>query len=56
MLAMNGGNYPMAAAIAVAVAVASIVVALGVAVAEWQAGKRRAETPCGPPDHLPDTL
>ena len=55
MLAMNGRDYPMAAAIAVAVAVASIVVALGVAVAEWQAGKRRGDTPCGPPEHLPET-
>jgi MFS family permease len=55
ILAMNGRDYPMAAAIAVAVAVVSIVAALGVAVGEWQAGKHRGETPCGPPEHLPDT-
>ena len=44
----------MAAAVALAAAVVSIVVALGVAVGEWRAGKRRGDTPCGPPDHIPD--
>ena len=47
-------ELPEAAAIAVGVAVASIVVALVVAVAEWRAGKRRGESPCGPPEHIPD--
>ena len=54
MLAANGRNYPQAAAITVGVAVASILVALVVAVAEWQAGKRRGDSPCGPPEHIPD--
>jgi EmrB/QacA subfamily drug resistance transporter len=55
MLAMNGRDYPMAAAAAVAVAVVSIVVALGVAVGEWRAAARRGDMPCGPPDHIPET-
>jgi EmrB/QacA subfamily drug resistance transporter len=56
MLAANGRDYPVAAAVAVAAAVVSIVAALGVAVGEWQAGKRRGETPCGPADHIPDAI
>jgi EmrB/QacA subfamily drug resistance transporter len=55
VLAMNGEDYPMAAATAVAVAVVSIVAALVVAIVEWQAARRRGETPCGPPHHLPET-
>jgi MFS family permease len=54
LLAANGRNYPQAAAITLGVAVASILVALVVAVAEWRAGKRRGDSPCGPPEHIPD--
>ncbi len=53
-LAVNGRDYPMAAAVSVGVAVVSLTVALGVAIGEWRAGRRRGETPCGPPEHLPD--
>ena len=54
LLAANGRDYPQAAAITLGVAVASILVALAVAVAEWRAGKRRGDSPCGPPEHIPD--
>ena len=54
LLAANGRNYPQAAAITLGVAVASILVALAVAVTEWRAGKRRGDSPCGAPEHIPD--
>jgi EmrB/QacA subfamily drug resistance transporter len=54
LLAGNGRNYPQAAAITLGVAVASILVALVVALAEWRAGKRRGDSPCGAPEHIPD--
>ncbi len=56
LLAGNGRNFPQAAAVTLAAAIVSIVVALAVAVGEWQAGKRRGDTPCGPPDHIPDAV
>ena len=54
LLAANGQDFRPAAAISVAAAVVSIVVALGVAVGEWRAGKRRGDTPCEPVEHIPD--
>src|SRR4029079_12893050 len=54
LLAASRRNYPQAAAITLGVAVASILVALVVAVAEWRAGERRGDSPCGPPEHIPD--
>ncbi len=54
LLAANGRDFGLAAAISLAAAVVSLVVALGVAIGEWQAGRRRGETPCGPAEHIPD--
>ena len=54
LLAANGRNFPQAAAITLGVAVASLLLALAVAMGEWRAGKRRGESPCGPPEHIPD--
>ena len=54
LLAMNGRDFPTAAAVSLAAAVLSVVVALGVAIGEWRSEKRRSETASGPAEHVPD--